>query len=166
MKNFDKAFLSSTYAPEALTLAAASAVIDFYKEHDVIGRLWEKGEYLEKGLNGVIEKHGVGKNVSLAGYPVRLMVNTHDSKGIQDYNLATLYQQEMFNEGILCFAGVLMLSYSHSREDLDCITSAFDKACGVIKDAVSSGEEITKFLRCKPGSPVFKSLRERNAVSN
>jgi glutamate-1-semialdehyde aminotransferase len=166
MKNFDKAFLSSTYAPEALTLAAASAVIDFYKEHDVIGRLWEKGEYLEKGLKGVIEKHGVGKNVSLAGYPVRLMVNTHDSKGIQDYNLATLYQQEMFNEGILCFAGVLMLSYSHSREDLDCITSAFDKACGVIKDAVSSGEEITKFLRCKPGSPVFKSLRERNAVSN
>ena len=33
MKEFDKVFLSSTYAPEALTLAAASANIDFYKEN-------------------------------------------------------------------------------------------------------------------------------------
>ena len=166
MKNFDKAFLSSTFAPETLTLAAASAVIDFYKEHDVIGRLWETGEYLEKKLKAVIDKRGVNKNVSLAGYPVRLMVNTHDSNGIQNYNLATLYQQEMFKEGILCFAGVLMLSYSHSREDIDCFINAFDKTCDVIKHALDSGEEITKFLKCKPGSPVFKGLRERNAVSN
>ncbi|MBN1526109.1 MAG: aminotransferase class III-fold pyridoxal phosphate-dependent enzyme [Candidatus Omnitrophica bacterium] len=166
MKNFDKAFLSSTYAPEALTLAAASAVIDFYKENDVIAKLWEKGEYLEKGLRAIIDRHGVGKNVSLAGYPVRLMVNTHDSNGIHNLNLATLYQQEMFKEGILCFAGVLMLSYSHSREDLDCFIDSFDKACVVIKNAVESGDDIAKFLRCKPGSPVFKGLRERNAVSN
>ena len=166
MQHFDKAFLSSTYAPEALTLAAASAVIDFYIEQDVIGKLWEKGEYLEKHLNAVIDKHGVRKNVSLAGYPVRLMVNTHDASGVQNSNLATLYQQEMIKEGILCFAGVLMLSYAHSREDLDHLISAFDKACGVIKQAVESGEDIKHFLRCKPGSPVFKGLRERNAVSN
>ncbi len=166
MENFDKVFLSTTYAPETLTLAAASRVIDFYKEHNVIAKLWENGEYLEKGLQLVIDKHGVRKNVSLAGYPVRLMVNTHDSNGIQNYNLATLYQQEMFKEGILCFAGILMLSYALSREDLDCFIGAFDKACGVIKNAVDSGDDIVKFLTCKPGSPVFKGLRERNAVSN
>ncbi len=166
MKEFNKVFLSSTYAPETLTLAAASRVIDFYQEHDVIGKLWETGEYLEKNLKAVIDKHDLKKNVSLAGYPVRLMVNTHDANGIQNSNLATLYQQEMFKEGILCFAGVLMLSYAHSREDLDCLIDAFDKACGVIKKAVDSGEDIVKFLKCKPGSPVFKGLRERNAVSN
>lgn len=166
MKNFDKAFLSSTYAPEALTLAAASCVIDFYKKHNVVGKLWEKGEYLERALLSVIDKHGVNMHVSLAGYPVRLMVNMHDANGMQNYNLATLYQQEMFKEGILCFAGVLMLSYSHSREDLDCFVAAFDKACSVIKEAVTSGRGIESFLRCKPGSPVFKGLRERNATSN
>ena len=166
MKHFDKVFLSSTYAPEALTLAASLAVIDFYKKNNVVEKLWEKGEYLEKNLKAVIEKNGVQKNVSLAGYPVRLMVNTHDANGIQNSNLATLYQQEMIKEGILCFAGVLMLSYAHSKEDMDCFISAFDKACGVIKQAVESGDDITKFLRCKPGSPVFKGLRERNAVSN
>ena len=166
MKNFDKVFMSSTYAPEALTLAAASANIDFYKENDVIAKLWEKGEYIENNFQMIIDKYALQKTVSLAGYPVRLMVNTHDDAGIQNNNLATLYQQEMFREGILCFAGVLMLSYSHSRADLDHLIQAFDKTCGVIKEAIASGKEITEFLMCKPMSPVFKGLRERNTVSN
>ena len=167
MKEFDKVFLSSTYAPEALTLAAASANIDFYKQHNVIEKLWEKGNYIEEGFKAVIKKHKVSKNVSLAGYPVRLMVNAHGDDGIQDPKLATLYQQEMFRHGILCFSGVLMLSYSHSQEDLDLLIDAFDKACKVIKEAVSSGKNsIDSYLEGVPGEPVFKGLRERNAVSN
>lgn len=165
MKHFDRVFLSTTYAPEALTLAAASANIDFYKENNVIEKLWEKGGYLEKNLHMVIDKYDIKKHISLAGYPVRLMVNTHDANGIQNYKLASLYQQEMFKEGILCFAGVLMLSYSHSQGDLEIFVSAFDKACAVIKEAVNS-DNIDKFLTCKVGAPVFKGLRERNAVSN
>ena len=46
---------------------------------------------------------------------IRLMVNTHNEDGKQDNVLATLYQQEMFRNGILCFSGVLMLSTSHSK---------------------------------------------------
>ncbi len=166
MKEFDKVFLSSTYAPEALTLAAASANIDFYKEHNVIDAIWEKGRYVRDGFDSVIEKHAVSKNVSLAGYPVRLMVNTHSEDGIQDPKLATLYQQEMFKNGILCFSGVLMLSYSHSKEDLDILIDAFDNSCKVIKSAIDSGNSVDEFLDGPPGAPVFKGLRERNAVSN
>ncbi len=166
MKEFDKVFLSSTYAPEALTLAAASANIDFYKEYNVIDELWSKGEYIEKEFNAVIDKHLIRKNISLAGYPVRLMVNSHDNDGVQDSKLATLYQQEMFRHGILCFSGVLMLSYSHSKEDLDLLIDAFDKTCLVIKEYFDSGKPIEDFLEGEPGAPVFKGLRERNAVSN
>jgi len=166
MDEFDKVFLSSTYAPETLTLAAASANIDFYKENDVVEAIWEKGEYIEKGLSDVIKKHDIYKNVSLAGYSVRLMVNTHGDDGIQEPKLASLYQQEMFKNGILCFSGVLMLSYSHSKEDLDLLINAFDETCGVIKTYLNSGKPIEDFLECVPGAPVFKGLRERNAVSN
>jgi glutamate-1-semialdehyde 2,1-aminomutase len=166
MKEFDKVFLSSTYAPEALTLAAASANIDFYKKYNVVAKLWEKGSYIEKGFAAIIRKHSIDKNVSLAGYPVRLMVNTHGDNGVQDSNLASLYQQEMFRNGILCFSGVLMLSYSHSNKDLDILIDAFDKSCKVIKEAVSSGNLIENYLEGIPGAPVFKGLRERNAVSN
>jgi len=166
MREFDKVFLSSTYAPEALTLAAASANIDFYKENKVIEALWEKGEYIKTGFNKVINKYEISKNVSLAGYPVRLMVNTHGNDGIHNQMLATLYQQEMFKNGILCFSGVLMLSYSHSAEDLDILIEAFDKSCNVMKKALESEEPIEEYLDGDPGAPVFKGLRERNAVSN
>jgi len=166
MKEFDKVFLSSTYAPEALTLAAASANIDFYKRHNVVDELWSKGEYIENGFNAVIDQYSVRQNISLAGYPVRLMVNSHDDNGIQDPKLATLYQQEMFKHGILCFSGALMLSYSHSKEDLDLLIDAFDKTCKVIKEYLESGKSIDSFLRGIPGAPVFKGLRERNVVSN
>jgi glutamate-1-semialdehyde aminotransferase len=166
MKEFDKVFLSSTYAPEALTLAAASANIDFYKKHGVIKKLWEKGEHIEEQFGSIIEKYHVGKNVSLAGYPVRLMVNTHKEDGIQDPKLATLYQQEMFRNGILCFSGVLMLSYSHAQEDLDILVQAFDETCQVINRALNSDVPIDNFIEGVMGEPVFKGLRERNAVSN
>ena len=166
MKHFDKVFLSSTYAPEALTLAAASKTIDFYKENNVIGELWKKGIFIENEFNKTITKYGIEKNISLAGYPVRLMVNSHDENGLQDPKLATLYQQEMFSNGALCFSGVLMLSYSHTNNDLKLLCSAFDKTCMVIKEYLDSGKPIEKFLKGKPGAPVFKGLRERNAVSN
>ena len=104
--------------------------------------------------------------MSLAGYPVRLMVNTHGDDGVQDPKLATLYQQEMFRNGILCFSGVLMLSYSHSQEDLDILVQAFDETCQVINRALNNDLPIDDFIEGVMGEPVFKNLRERNAVSN
>ena len=94
------------------------------------------------------------------------MVNTHSNDGLQDPKLATLYQQEMFRNGILCFSGVLMLSYALTDEDLSLIVGAFDKTCKVIKDALESDKPIDDFLEGPPGAPVFKGLREKNAVSN
>ena len=41
MKHFDKVFLSSTYAPEALTLASAIENLKEYKK-EVIKNLWKK----------------------------------------------------------------------------------------------------------------------------
>ena len=167
MQHFDKVFLSSTYAPEALTLAAASATIDFYIKNNVIDDLWRKGDFIDQNFQKVIDKYDLSKNVSLAGYSVRLMVNTHGDDGIQDPKLASLYQQEMFRNGILCFAGVLMLSYSLTEKDLSALVSAFDKTCKIIKEAVDSKKNtIDSYLECSPGAPVFKGLRERNAVSN
>ena len=93
-------------------------------------------------------------------------MNTHDEAGTQDPKLASLYQQEMFKNGVLCFSGVLMLSYSHQKHDLDSLVDAFDKTCQAISDFFDSGKVIDDVLECKPGAPVFKGLRERNAVSN
>tara|TARA_B100000941_G_C28507650_1_gene558411 strand:+ start:2628 stop:4019 length:1392 start_codon:yes stop_codon:yes gene_type:complete len=166
MQHFDKVFLSSTYAPEALTLAAAIENLKIYKSDNVIKNFWMKGEYVEKNFIKIIEKYNIQNYVSLAGYPVRLMVNTHHVNGTQDPILSTLYQQEMFKNGILCFSGVLMLSMSHKKKDLNLLIKAFDKTCEKISLAVSRKKSFRSLLTCKPMSPVFKGLRERNAVSN
>ena len=94
------------------------------------------------------------------------MVNTHDDNGMQSPKLASLYQQEMFKNGALCFSGVLMLSYSHSKNDLNFLIDAFDSTCSVIQKVLNSSKTIDEFLDCIPGAPVFKGLREKNAVSN
>ena len=166
MKHFDKVFLSSTYAPEALTLAAAIKNLEIYKSENVIKHFWKKGEYIEKHFQKIIKKYDLSDHVSLAGYPVRLMVNTHKKNGVQDPVLSTLYQQEMFKNGILCFSGVLMLSMSHKKKDLDLLIQSFDKTCKKINYAVTHKLSFRSLLTCKPMSPVFKGLRERNAVSN
>ena len=72
MKHFDKVFLSSTYAPEALTLAAAIENIKIYKKDKVIKNFWKKGDYVESNFLRIIKKHNIEKYVSLAGYSVRL----------------------------------------------------------------------------------------------
>ena len=59
-----------------------------------------------------------------------------------------------------------MLSYSHAKEDLDLLIEAFDGTCAVIAEFFESGRSIDEILECVPGAPVFKGLRERNAVSN
>lgn len=166
MKHFDKVFLSSTYAPEALTLAAAIENIKIYKKDKVIKNFWKKGDYVESNFLRIIKKHNIEKYVSLAGYSVRLMVNTHNANGVQDPILSTLYQQEMFKNGVLCFAGVLMLSMSHKKKDLDLLNNAFDMTCKKIRYAIDKKKSFKSLLTCKPMSPVFKGLRERNAVSN
>ena len=48
--------------------------------------------------------------------------------------------------GILCFAGVLMLSFSLTKSDLDYIVSSFDKTCEIIKKALMSNNKIEDFL--------------------
>lgn len=158
-------FLSSTYASEALTLAAASTVIDFYKSHKVIDDLWKKGTFLQENFAMILKEYDLGEYMSLAGYPVRQMINLHERDGIQNYKLASLYQQEMIAQGVLCWAGLTNFSYSHSEDDLKYVVKAFNNTCKIIKDAVTK-RDIDAFLRCKVSKPVFKGLRERNKVSN
>jgi glutamate-1-semialdehyde aminotransferase len=166
MKHFDKVFLSSTYGPEALSLAAAIENLKIYNKDKVINNLWKIGEFIEENFSRIISKYNLSKFVSLAGYPVRLMINTHDTNGKQDSILASLYQQEMIKNGVLCFSGVLMLSNSHKKKHLNVLINAFDKTCKKISYALESNINFKKLLKCKVMKPVFRGLRERNAVSN
>jgi len=59
MEKLDKVIVSSTYAGETLSLAAAKAAITTYREQDVIGHIWRQGEKLWQGVNALFQKYGI-----------------------------------------------------------------------------------------------------------
>lgn len=61
-----RSVISSTYGGECLSLAAAKAVIQVYREQDVIGHLWRQGEALWGGVNRLCAQYRVP--LSLRGF--------------------------------------------------------------------------------------------------
>lgn len=165
MRHFDKVFFSSTYGGETLTLAAAAAVLDFYRQKQVIRRLWKSGKIIMDNFNRLASEHGLDQHVKVIGYPVRQQIVLKDRSGEPNYLLNALFQQEMFKQGILCYAGALGFSYSHTDADLMYTVQAFRKSLGVIANALDAGD-INRYLEGKPSEPVFRALRDQRQTAN
>lgn len=164
MRHFDKVFFSTTYGGEALTLAAAVAALDFYREHSVIRRLWKSGKIIMDNFNLLAQQKGLSNNVRVIGYPVRQQIIFKDRSGEPNYLLTALFQQEMFKRGIVCYAG-LGFSYSHTDSDLMYTVQAFGETLEVIAKAIEANDP-GRFLEGKPAEPVFRALRDQRQTSN
>lgn len=164
MRHFEEVFFSTTYGGEALSLAAGIAGMDFYREHDVVRRLWKMGCILFDNYRRLIRAKGMENNVSLVGYPVRSLLQFKDHGGEADYRLSTLFQQEMLKRGVICYA-TYGLSYVHTDEELMYTAAAFGEMLDVMKAALDDGD-IGKFLDGDVTRPVFKGLREQKQTGN
>lgn len=165
MRHFDKVFFSSTYGGETLTLAAAVAVLDFYRRHQVIRRLWKSGKIIMDNFNRLACERGLDQHVRVIGYPVRQQIILKDRTGQPNYLLSALFQQEMFKRGVLCYAGAMGFSYSHTDADLFYTVRVFGEALDVIAKALDS-EDIRQFLQGTPSEPVFRTLRDQRQTAN
>lgn len=165
MRHFDKVFFSSTYGGETLTLAAAVAVLDFYRRHQVIRRLWKSGKIIMDNFNRLACERGLDQHVCVIGYPVRQQIILKDRTGQPNYLLSALFQQEMFKRGVLCYAGAMGFSYSHTDADLFYTVRVFGEALDVIAKALDSGD-IRQFLQGTPSEPVFRTLRDQHQTAN
>ncbi len=63
----ERCLISLTYGGEALSLAAAAAVLRVYREQDVVGHLWAVGRSLMDGLNALAQESDVPFRCT--GYP-------------------------------------------------------------------------------------------------
>lgn len=165
MRHFDKVFFSSTYGGEVLTLAAAIAVLDFYRRHGVIRKLWRSGKIIMDHFNREAKEKGLQQHVQVIGYPVRQQIVLKDGSGQPEYLLSALFQQEMFKRGIICYAGALGFSYSHTDADLMYTIRAFRETLETIAKAIDLGD-IRRFLEGNPSEPVFRGLRDQRQTAN
>jgi glutamate-1-semialdehyde 2,1-aminomutase len=154
--NQDRVFLlSTTHGAETLGLAAAIATIEVYRREDVIGRLWQQGNRLRRGVNQAIEAAGVDSHFQVVGFPPNLVYATRDASGQPSQAFRTLFLQELIKCGVL--APSLVVSFSHSDADIDRTVDAVGQALVVYKQALDAGVET--YLVGRPVQPVF---RQRN----
>ena len=154
----DRVFLlSTTHGAETHALAAALAVMDVYRREPVIQTLHRQGTRLKAGVQAAARRHGLGGIFQLAGRSSNLVYVCRDRDGIPSQTFRTLFLQETIRRGIL--APSLVVSYSHSDDDIDRTIEAIDGALDVYRRALDEGPEVYLI-----GRPVQPALRRRATI--
>ena len=144
--------LSTTHGAETHGLAAAIATIKTYQREPVIDTICERGRRLLTEGTQLIESHRLGQHIQIEGKPCCLVVNTLDQNGKPSQAMRSLFLQETIQRGILMSS--LVVSYSHSNEDIDRTLDAMDGALKTYRRALENGVE--HYLVGRPSNPVFR----------
>ncbi len=130
MKTLDRFKMTTTYAGETLSVAAAISTLGIMKREKVHEHIWSMGKLLMHYLDDMAREIGIeGKAVGLPPAPW-LKFTTPDEEFNQ--RLVYLWQREMYREGI--FANIRwFLCYSHKQSD---IQEAADKALRALRHAL------------------------------
>jgi glutamate-1-semialdehyde 2,1-aminomutase len=144
--------LSTTHGAETHALAAAIATIKVYREEPVIAHLDRQGQRLRGGIEQQIALHGLEGYFAVIGRPCALVYATRDQHKQDSQPFRTLFLQETIRRGLLLPS--LIVSYSHSDDDIDRTIEGIGAALGVYRQALDHGVE--RFLVGRPVQPVFR----------
>ena len=146
-------FFSGTFGGEALSLAAANAVLNKLKKESVIPHFWSLGKQLHDGLDKLIDAYGFNKIFNVSGCSVWSFFNIKDTSFASAYELKTLLLQEMFSQGILNL-GVHNISYAHTKTMVQKLINGYDVFFAKVEECSRSG--IDSLLKCESLEPLFK----------
>jgi len=147
----DVFLLSTTHGAEIPALAAAAATIAVYLSEPVIEHLFRQGERLAAGVRDVAARHGLSDHVYPVGFPCNLAFATRDPNGHASQSFRTLFLQETIRRGVLMPS--LVVSYSHTDDDVDHTIEAIDGALEVYARAMEDG--VDRHLEGDPSRVVF-----------
>ena len=146
--------LSTTYGAETHALAAAIATMNIYESEPVIEHLFAQGDRIREGINQMITAHNVGDHFGVIGKPCNQVFYTLDQEGERSQPFRTLFMQESIKRGLLMPS--LVMSYSHTDEDIDRTVEAIGEALAVYRKALDEGVE--NYLNGRSVQPVFRKF--------
>lgn len=146
--------LSTTYGAESHALAAAIETMNIYEREPVIEHLTAQGDRLREGINQMIATHNVADYFGVMGKPCNQVYYTLDQDGERSQPFRTLFMQETIKRGLLMPS--LVVSYSHSDEDIDRTVEAIGEALAVYRQALDEGVE--HYLNGRSVQPVFRKF--------
>jgi glutamate-1-semialdehyde 2,1-aminomutase/spore coat polysaccharide biosynthesis protein SpsF len=149
MAVFEDVFFSGTHGGEALSLAAARAVLDAVADGRVLKDIEQRGQRMFDGIAARIEQHGVGERVRVGGEPQRSVVAF---AGDDQLVVKSWVQQTLVEHGAL-FNGSMFICARHSDDDIDRALAAFDAAFA----ALAADTDVAGLLKGPPVQPVFRT---------
>ena len=147
--------LSTTHGPETTGLAAYLAVVDAYRERDVVATMERQGRKLADAVNAVASEMGVGDYLAALGRPSCLVFSTRDHLGEPSQEYRTLFLQEMLDRGVL--GQSFVISAAHSDSDVAVTVDAVRDSLDVYRKALDA-ESTSGLLRGKPVAPAVREF--------
>lgn len=149
MQVFEEIFFSGTHGGEALSLAAARAVLDTIADGTVLAGIEARGRQLLNGVTALVERHGIDGLVTVGGEPQRVVLGF----GGEEPLVTKSWVQQCQAAAGCIFNGSLFTCARHTEEDVATILSGFDTAFEVI----GRGDDIAAKLAGPPVAPVFRT---------
>lgn len=138
MKVFDDVFVSTTYAGEALSLAACVATVTQFEQNDVCGHMWKLGSKIKDNFNLFSKELGI--DAKCIGFSPRLKLIFNDSKGNDSLLYKSLFLQDLIENGVFMHPNTILLSYSHTMEQIDYTLEFIHKSMKNLKSAIENNE--------------------------
>jgi glutamate-1-semialdehyde aminotransferase len=116
MSELNQFRMTTTYAGETLSMAAAIATINIMKREPVHKHLWAMGRRLMDGFNVIAKELGV--EGAAAGLPPSSYLKFKTPDQAFNDRLEYLWFRELFREGVFVILR-WFISYSHKESDID-----------------------------------------------
>ncbi len=154
MKLMEEIFFSFTFGGETLSLTAALTTMNKLQKFPVIETMRTQGQKILDGVSKLIDKHNIGHILSISGNPVLSLFIIRDTHPYTNWQIKTLFLQEVFNRNILTL-GAHNISYAHQDHDIEKLLNVYDQVLPILQDGVDNCL-IEKYLRCQSLEPLFK----------
>ena len=154
VKEMEEIFFSSTFGGEALSLAAAIAVLDKLRREPVVQTIHDTGTAMAAGARDAIEEFGLGDIISLNGHPSWMILTVDDHPTARKEAIKTRFLREIIRSGVL-LAAAHDISYAHSDADVAQVIAGYREACRITAEELNSGE-LEKRLDVPAIEPVFR----------
>ena len=126
LKKANDLFYSLTFAGETISLAAASAALDLYKNKKLSRNLEKKGNYLKDNILKVIDEQNLNGYIKIEGMPSRLIISL-DKKILKNSkkDLINLDLIKNLAEQKILYNGSIFICNKHSYQNLDYFCKSF-----------------------------------------
>ena len=145
-KKSNEIFYSLTYGGEALSMAAAKAVLNYIDKYKVTKHLDFVGKILIKKVDDLIKSFEMEEMMEIKGFPQKSFIIFKNYFDYSAEDLRTFWIQQLTKYKILTL-GTHLLSFSHKEKEIDILVKNYKKVLSDFKRAFQN-DNFSKMLKC------------------